>query len=147
MLLGPLASKDPIPIVQYSYDDFKEFITFIYLGKCKITTSNVMTLVDLAEFYGITLLKDKCDEVLVTFATHADNVLKVYESLKTYSLDNSMNTVLEYIANNTEKCIKSDQFNKLKKETIMDIIQMEHLTVKEEALFEAVSFHPTFPGF
>jgi hypothetical protein len=130
-------SNEPIQISQFTYEDFKEFISFFYLGTCQMNLNNVISLVHLADFYDVDILKKQCDDFLVKSVTKSD-ALKVYEVLKECSLDNALNSVLEFIANNTEKVIKDDYFNQLSKDTIMDIVKMDHLTAKEEDLFEAI---------
>jgi hypothetical protein len=137
-LLGPSSnSNEPIRISQFTYDDFKEFISFFYLGTCQLTLDNVMSLVHLADFYNVDILKKLCDDFLIKSAEKSD-ALKVYEALKECSLDNALNSVLEYIANNTEKVVKDDYFKQLSKDTIMDIVKMDCLTVTEEELFQAI---------
>uniref|UniRef100_A0A914PRE0 BTB domain-containing protein n=1 Tax=Panagrolaimus davidi TaxID=227884 RepID=A0A914PRE0_9BILA len=137
-LFGPLAHKGPIPIIRHTYNDFKEFLTFLYLGKCNITMDNVMALVDLGEYYEVQLLKNKCDEFLTKNSTKIENVLKVYESLKVYSLENAMKKVMEFVGKNTVEILKSDEFLSAKKETIFDIAKMKNLTAKQEEVFEAI---------
>lgn len=140
-LLSPSASNnEPIRISQFTYEDFKEFISFFYLGTCQLTLDNVMSLVHLADFYNVDILKKLCDDFLIKSAEKSD-ALKVYEALKECSLDNALNSVLEYTANNTEKVVKDDYFKQLSKDTIMDIVKMDCLTVTEEELFQAVGFY------
>uniref|UniRef100_A0AC34G124 BTB domain-containing protein n=1 Tax=Panagrolaimus sp. ES5 TaxID=591445 RepID=A0AC34G124_9BILA len=50
-----------IKISDYSFNDFYEFLHFLYTGDCKITEDNVFALTDMAEFYGIEYLKGFCD--------------------------------------------------------------------------------------
>ena len=141
MFFGAWATKDPIPITGHSYEDFKEFLTYLYLGCCKIDHKNVMALVDLAESYDVKLLKGKCDRFLMGTEPSLDTVLKIYESLKLYSLEDSLQNYSSFIASHCDELLQSAQFLNAKKETVLDIVQMEQMTVKEEALFEAVSFH------
>uniref|UniRef100_A0A914Q928 BACK domain-containing protein n=1 Tax=Panagrolaimus davidi TaxID=227884 RepID=A0A914Q928_9BILA len=97
-----------------------------------------MALVDLGEYYEVQLLKDKCDEFLTQNSTKIENVLKVYESLKVYSLENAMTKVMEFVAENTADILKCDEFLSAKKETIYDIAKMKNLTAKQEEVFEAI---------
>uniref|UniRef100_A0A914Z2N5 BTB domain-containing protein n=1 Tax=Panagrolaimus superbus TaxID=310955 RepID=A0A914Z2N5_9BILA len=143
-LFGPLAHKGPIPVLRHSFEDFKEFLTFMYLGKCTITMENVMALVNLGEFYEVKLLKDQCDEFLTQSSTKIEKVLKVYESLKLYSLKNAMEKVMEFFAQNIVEILKTDEFLNVQKETILDIAKMKNLNAKQEEVFEAVSFNYNF---
>uniref|UniRef100_A0A914PTK1 BTB domain-containing protein n=1 Tax=Panagrolaimus davidi TaxID=227884 RepID=A0A914PTK1_9BILA len=43
---------EPVKIEDYSYDNFYEFLRFLYLGSCNLTAENVFKLIDLAEFTG-----------------------------------------------------------------------------------------------
>ena len=139
--VGSWATKDAIPITGHSYEDFKEFLTFLYLGQCQIHNYNVMALVDLAESYDVSPLTNKCDIFLTKTKPSAENVLNIYESLKLYSLKNACTIISEFIKTNTSEVLLSAQFLNAKRETIMDIVQMENLSASEEDLFEAVSFY------
>uniref|UniRef100_A0A914YXZ7 BTB domain-containing protein n=1 Tax=Panagrolaimus superbus TaxID=310955 RepID=A0A914YXZ7_9BILA len=136
-LFGPLAHKGPIPVLRHSYENFKEFLIFMYLGKCNITMENVMALVDLGEFYDVKLLKDQCDEFLTENSTKFENVLKVYESAKVYLLINTMKKVMEFVAQNTVEILKMAEFLNVQRETIVDIAKMKNLNAKHEEVFEA----------
>uniref|UniRef100_A0A914YX25 BTB domain-containing protein n=1 Tax=Panagrolaimus superbus TaxID=310955 RepID=A0A914YX25_9BILA len=109
----------------------------MYLGKCNITMENVMALVNLGEYYEVKLLKDQCDEFLTQNSTKIEKVLKVYESLKLYSLKNAMKKVMEFVAENTVEILKTDEFLTVEKETILDIAKMKNLNAKQEEVFEA----------
>uniref|UniRef100_A0AC34G5B8 BTB domain-containing protein n=1 Tax=Panagrolaimus sp. ES5 TaxID=591445 RepID=A0AC34G5B8_9BILA len=65
---------EPIIIQEYSYDDFKQLLTFIYSGECSLTADNIFAMVDIAEFYGILLLKKYCEEFLADVKLDAKNV-------------------------------------------------------------------------
>uniref|UniRef100_A0AC34GDY4 BTB domain-containing protein n=1 Tax=Panagrolaimus sp. ES5 TaxID=591445 RepID=A0AC34GDY4_9BILA len=140
MLLGPLATKDPIPITTYSYENFKEFLTFLYLGKCAINIENVMAIVDLAESYNVQLLKDKCDTFLTNIEMTDANLYTVYANLKMYSLKAALENLFDYISFNVETILSSFGFMSAKKEFILDIVKLETLSTTEENLFNSISF-------
>uniref|UniRef100_A0AC34FA69 BTB domain-containing protein n=1 Tax=Panagrolaimus sp. ES5 TaxID=591445 RepID=A0AC34FA69_9BILA len=48
---------EPIEIKDYTFEDFKEFLTFFYSGACELTDENIFAMVDMAEFYNITIFK------------------------------------------------------------------------------------------
>ena len=141
MIVGSWAQKDPIPIAGHSYENFKEFLTYLYLGSCDLNNKNVMALLDLAESYDVQLLKGKCDTFLVNTQPTVDTVFKIYESLKLYSLPKSCQTISQFIMANAYELLESDHFLSVQKETVLDIVKMENLCISEEALFEAVSLH------
>uniref|UniRef100_A0A914XSQ1 BTB domain-containing protein n=1 Tax=Panagrolaimus superbus TaxID=310955 RepID=A0A914XSQ1_9BILA len=139
MLFGAWAKKEPIPITAHSYNDFKEFLTFLYLGKCKIDMDNVMAIVDLAESYNVQLLKDKCDQFLTHTDPTPENVFKICETLKIYSLQNALDNLYEYITINAVILLKNQSFLEVKKDVLMDIVKLERLVIKEEDLFDSES--------
>uniref|UniRef100_A0AC35F4K7 BTB domain-containing protein n=1 Tax=Panagrolaimus sp. PS1159 TaxID=55785 RepID=A0AC35F4K7_9BILA len=46
-----ISKNDVIPIKDYSFNDFKEFLTFLYSGECQLNDKNIFTMIDIAEFY------------------------------------------------------------------------------------------------
>uniref|UniRef100_A0A914Q7D3 BTB domain-containing protein n=1 Tax=Panagrolaimus davidi TaxID=227884 RepID=A0A914Q7D3_9BILA len=59
-----ISKNNSIKIETYKFDDFKELLSFIYSGKCKITNENIFTILDMSEFYQIEDLKELCEEYL-----------------------------------------------------------------------------------
>ena len=145
-MVGAWAAKEPIDIAPYSKTDFFELLKFFYLGRCKIDDDNVIALVDLAEYYDVELLKDKCDRFLAGSHLSIDNIIELYESVKPYSLKTTCDKLEKFIQANSKKLIESGEFVRMKKDMLMDIVQMEWLKVSEEDLFEAVSFLHIFGG-
>ena len=140
MTIGSWATKDPIPIKGHSFEDFKEFLTFLYLGRCDFDLSNVMTFVDLAESYGIVTLKNECNKFLCGTPPTPGTVFGIYESLKLFSLEEASKKITEFITTNTEMLLKSKHFLEVKKGTILDIVRMQTFATTEEELFKAVCF-------
>uniref|UniRef100_A0AC35FT31 BACK domain-containing protein n=1 Tax=Panagrolaimus sp. PS1159 TaxID=55785 RepID=A0AC35FT31_9BILA len=140
MLFGAWAKNEPIPITSHSFDDFKEFLTFFYLGQCNINMENVMAIVDLAESYNVQILKEKCDQFLTNAKPTVENVFNICELLKTYSLQNALTNLYEFVAINAATLLmsQSQSFLETKKDIVMDIVKMERLVIKEEDLFKSV---------
>uniref|UniRef100_A0A914QV17 BTB domain-containing protein n=1 Tax=Panagrolaimus davidi TaxID=227884 RepID=A0A914QV17_9BILA len=138
MLFGVWAKNEPIPITSHSYDDFKEFLTFLYLGQCNINMENIMALVDLSESYNVQILKEKCDQFLTDAKPTVENVFNICESLKTYSLQNALTNLYEFVAINALTILSSQSFLETKKDIVIDIVKMERLIINEEDLFKSV---------
>ena len=102
-----------------------------------------MALVDLAESYGVMKLKEKCDIFLINTQPTIETVFSIYESLKLYSLKDTCHKVSEYIMANASKVLRSNEFKNVKKETVLDIVAMQSLSINEEDLFKAVSSTPS----
>uniref|UniRef100_A0AC34GLX5 BTB domain-containing protein n=1 Tax=Panagrolaimus sp. ES5 TaxID=591445 RepID=A0AC34GLX5_9BILA len=75
-----------IKIENYSFDNFYQFLSFIYSGECEINEENVTVMVDLAEYYDIAVLKKCCDENLAKLECEMDKFLEMLELAQTYSL-------------------------------------------------------------
>uniref|UniRef100_A0A914QWM8 BTB domain-containing protein n=1 Tax=Panagrolaimus davidi TaxID=227884 RepID=A0A914QWM8_9BILA len=130
MLFGAWAKNEPIPITSHSYDDFKEFLTFFYLGQCNISVENVMAIVDLAESYNVQILKEKCDQFLTNTKPTVENVFNICELLKTYSLQNALTNLYEFVTINAATLLVGQSFLETKKDIVMDIVKMERLVYK-----------------
>uniref|UniRef100_A0A914R9F9 BTB domain-containing protein n=1 Tax=Panagrolaimus davidi TaxID=227884 RepID=A0A914R9F9_9BILA len=135
---------DPIKIEDYSYDDFKQFLTFLYSGQCQLSNDNIFAMVDIAEFYGVAAFKEFCEEFLVQAKCTLDNVFLMVELAKKYSLKKLEETVTKFISDNFAMCFKSPQFQALPKSTVKFLIEVNQETPMQEEMFEGVSFLLTF---
>uniref|UniRef100_A0A914PV03 BTB domain-containing protein n=1 Tax=Panagrolaimus davidi TaxID=227884 RepID=A0A914PV03_9BILA len=109
MLSDRWSSKnEAIPIKDYKFKDFKELLTFIYSGKCSFNDTNIFTILDMAEYYQISHLKELCDEYLSKMELNLSNSLKVLEICNKYSLTKAKETIAAFIIQNftTLKCNK-----------------------------------------
>uniref|UniRef100_A0AC34F0V7 BTB domain-containing protein n=1 Tax=Panagrolaimus sp. ES5 TaxID=591445 RepID=A0AC34F0V7_9BILA len=122
--------NEPIPIQNYSFNDFKEFLTFIYSGKCQFTADNITSMVDIAEFYGIKALKHACEEFLSTIELNLTNIIQMIEIANKYSMIQFKEFVYKWAETRaTEKC-KIDQklnLNEAIKEKLSDILPLINL--------------------
>uniref|UniRef100_A0A914QRZ9 BTB domain-containing protein n=1 Tax=Panagrolaimus davidi TaxID=227884 RepID=A0A914QRZ9_9BILA len=67
-------TKDKIiKIEDYSYDNFYQFLCFIYIGKCLLTVETISQLIDMAEYYAVECLKELCDNY---FSKISNNTLE-----------------------------------------------------------------------
>uniref|UniRef100_A0AC35GN04 BTB domain-containing protein n=1 Tax=Panagrolaimus sp. PS1159 TaxID=55785 RepID=A0AC35GN04_9BILA len=66
MLSDRWCNKDAetVKIETYSYENFYQFLCFLYSGQCHLTQENAFVLTDMSESYGIPTLKGYCDEWL-----------------------------------------------------------------------------------
>uniref|UniRef100_A0A914PL32 BTB domain-containing protein n=1 Tax=Panagrolaimus davidi TaxID=227884 RepID=A0A914PL32_9BILA len=129
---------DPIKIELYSYDDFKQFLTFLYSGQCQLSNDNIFAMVDIAEFYGVAAFKDFCEEFLIQTECTLDNVFLMVELAKKYSIKKLGETVTKFINDNFAMCFKSLQFQALPKSTVKGLIEVNQETPMQEEMFEGV---------
>uniref|UniRef100_A0A914YJ95 BTB domain-containing protein n=1 Tax=Panagrolaimus superbus TaxID=310955 RepID=A0A914YJ95_9BILA len=129
---------ETIPIQDYTFDDFKEFLTFIYSGKCALTNENVFALIDMAEFYGVPEFKKACEKFSLNIID-TDNALKIHEYAFKYSMAQLKKSINIFIAKNLSNLINSEKLQTLQKFAVKDIIVSINKISKQEELFEMVN--------
>uniref|UniRef100_A0A914PRX8 BTB domain-containing protein n=1 Tax=Panagrolaimus davidi TaxID=227884 RepID=A0A914PRX8_9BILA len=128
--------KETIEIKTNSYNDFYEFLTFLYSGNCKLNDENIFVMVDLSEFYHVKSLTHKCDEFLSKKKYTKENIRLIFETLSKYSLpmfEKAISTSMEYL-----DFIESDRFMETSKSTVEKIVKLEDRIVSEEILFQKI---------
>uniref|UniRef100_A0AC35FWH1 BTB domain-containing protein n=1 Tax=Panagrolaimus sp. PS1159 TaxID=55785 RepID=A0AC35FWH1_9BILA len=111
MLSDRWTKKDEnVKIETYSYENFYEFLCFIYSGNCNITKENVFQLIDMAEFYGVSSFKMFCEKFLSTLEFTINNIEEMYEFADKYSLTKFMKSIKKYICQNYDeiRCFSKD---------------------------------------
>uniref|UniRef100_A0AC34G2N8 BTB domain-containing protein n=1 Tax=Panagrolaimus sp. ES5 TaxID=591445 RepID=A0AC34G2N8_9BILA len=108
-------SKDEIIKIQdYSYDNFYEFLRFLYISDCNLTEKNVFQMVDMAEFYGVQCLKDVCDKFLSECVT-LKNAEELFEFAQKYSLPILRKYIRLFFVTRIEEVCNSEVFISFKK--------------------------------
>uniref|UniRef100_A0AC34FN55 BTB domain-containing protein n=1 Tax=Panagrolaimus sp. ES5 TaxID=591445 RepID=A0AC34FN55_9BILA len=123
-------ANDPITIKNYSFDAFKEFLSFVYSGECQLTNDNIMALVDMAEFYDINFLKDLCEEYLTKMELNHDNIYQMIDLASKYSMIKLDKPVIYFISNNLSGFLQSEHFLSLQKPTLIGIVNNNKFLVK-----------------
>uniref|UniRef100_A0A914PCR4 BTB domain-containing protein n=1 Tax=Panagrolaimus davidi TaxID=227884 RepID=A0A914PCR4_9BILA len=130
--------KETIEITTNSYNDFYEFLTFLYSGKCKLNDENIFVMVDLSEFYQVKELQKKCDEFLSKKKYTKENTLVFLETLSKYSLPMFEKVISKSMKENGINLVESDGFLEISKSTVERIVSFEDRFVSEEILFEKI---------
>uniref|UniRef100_A0A914P726 BTB domain-containing protein n=1 Tax=Panagrolaimus davidi TaxID=227884 RepID=A0A914P726_9BILA len=117
MLSDRWTTKDePVKIESYSYDNFYEFLCFVYSGSCNLNAENVFPMVDMAEFYAVSFLKDYCEKyILRTMKITIENIEEMSEFADKYSLNMFMDSIVKFLRQNNRKIIKDEKFSLFKK--------------------------------
>uniref|UniRef100_A0AC34FA17 BTB domain-containing protein n=1 Tax=Panagrolaimus sp. ES5 TaxID=591445 RepID=A0AC34FA17_9BILA len=131
-------TDEPIEIKDYSYEEFKEFLTFLYAGECSLTPDNIFAMVDMAEFYGVTVFKNVCDEYLTKLEINVNNVYQMIEIANKYSMIQFKKSIYNFISDSLFGFFQSEQFLNLETSVLKDIIKSNHGTIRQDELFEAV---------
>uniref|UniRef100_A0AC34F3L6 BTB domain-containing protein n=1 Tax=Panagrolaimus sp. ES5 TaxID=591445 RepID=A0AC34F3L6_9BILA len=104
-------SKDePIELNQYSYENYKELLTFIYSGTCELNDNNIISIVDMAEMYEIIDLKEYCDDNFPSQNFDNTNVFNWIEFANKYSLTKLNEDLEEFVKPQFCELLESDQF-------------------------------------
>jgi hypothetical protein len=127
---------EPIKITNYSYQNFYQFLLFLYSDNCQLTDDNIFSMVDLAEYYGVSLLKDFCDKYFAFMELTADNFVEMIDFAEKYSLPESMYQFIYRINWNIAEWSKNEKFLLLKKSLIEAIASHERYFDDQE-VFEA----------
>uniref|UniRef100_A0A914Q8I3 BTB domain-containing protein n=1 Tax=Panagrolaimus davidi TaxID=227884 RepID=A0A914Q8I3_9BILA len=134
-----ISRNDVIPIKDYSFNDFKEFLTFLYSGECQLSDGNIINMVDIAEFYQVNSFKKYCDEYLSKITLNMKNIFQLVEISSKYSLFKMKKSIQNFIIKNFTTFVKSKEFLKADKSIIEEIFTIKSLTAfKQEELFRAV---------
>uniref|UniRef100_A0A914QLS0 BTB domain-containing protein n=1 Tax=Panagrolaimus davidi TaxID=227884 RepID=A0A914QLS0_9BILA len=140
-MLSERWTKEPnelIKIEEYSYDDFKEFLTFIYSGKCQLTNQNIVTMVDIAEYYGVQVFKTICEKFLTKMELTLENIYQMIEISNKYLLAEFNQLVIKSASKHISTFLKNEQFYGLEKCTLKKILELSDKTKHQEVVFEAV---------
>uniref|UniRef100_A0A914PV58 BTB domain-containing protein n=1 Tax=Panagrolaimus davidi TaxID=227884 RepID=A0A914PV58_9BILA len=130
--------EETIEIKTNSYDDFYEFLTFLYSGNCKLNDENIFSMVDLSDIYHVNELRQKCDEYLSQKEYTAEYILVFFETFSKYSLPLFEKTLLKAIKEKRINLIESDGFLETSKSTVEKFVRLEDRFVSEEKLFEKI---------
>uniref|UniRef100_A0AC35FCU9 BTB domain-containing protein n=1 Tax=Panagrolaimus sp. PS1159 TaxID=55785 RepID=A0AC35FCU9_9BILA len=127
-----------VKIDGYSFDNFKEFLTFIYSGKCKLSNENILSMVDIAEFFGVKLLKIYCEKFLTKMKFDSNNVYGFRELSQKYSLNELKKVIDKFISDNILYVCKwaENRVTKLRKTVELEEIceETKNLGIKNEML-------------
>uniref|UniRef100_A0AC35F6A7 BTB domain-containing protein n=1 Tax=Panagrolaimus sp. PS1159 TaxID=55785 RepID=A0AC35F6A7_9BILA len=130
--------NEMIKIENYCYDDFFEFLKFIYSGECKLSNDNILSMVDIAHVYDIQALKKVCKEYLTKIELTHDNIYQFFELSNKYSMVALKESVDEYIEENYEILFKCKQFQSLQKNVIKNLVDEYQRVPMREELFEGL---------
>uniref|UniRef100_A0A914Q5X3 BTB domain-containing protein n=1 Tax=Panagrolaimus davidi TaxID=227884 RepID=A0A914Q5X3_9BILA len=130
--------KETIEITTNSYNDFYEFLKFLYSGNCKLNDENIFSMVDLSEFYQVKELQQKCDECLSQKEYTKENILVFFEILSKYSLPLFEKAISKSMKEKGINLVESVGFPETSKSTVEKIVRLEDRFVSEEKLFEKI---------
>uniref|UniRef100_A0A914PQ69 BTB domain-containing protein n=1 Tax=Panagrolaimus davidi TaxID=227884 RepID=A0A914PQ69_9BILA len=128
-----------IEIKNYEYDEFYQFLCFLYSGKCQISKTNVFQLTDMAEYYNVQTLSKLCDKFLhqTKHIINVKNVEEMFEFAQIYRLPNFRIVINNYIQQNIGQIIRDKQFSAHKKPFVEFLSTIERSGLEED-YFKAI---------
>ncbi|XP_051273272.1 kelch-like protein 11 [Dicentrarchus labrax] len=113
-------------------------IQFMYTGEIRVTTASVHEVLELADRFLLTQLKNFCAEFLMKKVS-LSNCVAVHSLAHMYTLDQLAKGAAEMIRRNFHKIIRSEEFNTLPFHLLRDWLSDSEITVdSEQELFEAI---------
>uniref|UniRef100_A0A914Q2H7 BTB domain-containing protein n=1 Tax=Panagrolaimus davidi TaxID=227884 RepID=A0A914Q2H7_9BILA len=138
MLSDRWSNKDEsVKIEAYSYDNFYQFLTFLYTGSCKLTRENVFQLTDMAEFYAVPFLKEFCEKFLLGMNYYVQNIEEMFEFAQKYSMEHMEDLIKKFVSSNFEAIISSESLLSYKKPFMDVLASIIHYPWKGK-IFEAI---------
>uniref|UniRef100_A0A914PXK8 BTB domain-containing protein n=1 Tax=Panagrolaimus davidi TaxID=227884 RepID=A0A914PXK8_9BILA len=131
-----ISKNNAIPIKNYSFNDFKEFLTFLYSEKCQLSDENILTMIDIAEFYQVNSFKKYCGKYLSKITLNMENIFQLIETSHKYSIVQIKKSIQDFFKKNFETFVKCEEFLKADKSVIKNIVTYNIL--KPEQIFQAI---------
>uniref|UniRef100_A0A914P1B5 BTB domain-containing protein n=1 Tax=Panagrolaimus davidi TaxID=227884 RepID=A0A914P1B5_9BILA len=140
MLSDRWSKKDEVVTIEaYTYDNFYEFIQFLYTGSCSLTAENVFQLTDMSEFYAVLFLKEFCLMFLLKMEYNVERIEEMFEFSEKYSLDRLKGALKVFIRRNLGQIISHERFLSSGKRFVEFMsLNNQYLQKQEESVFEAV---------
>uniref|UniRef100_A0A914QPW7 BTB domain-containing protein n=1 Tax=Panagrolaimus davidi TaxID=227884 RepID=A0A914QPW7_9BILA len=134
-----ISKNDAIKIESYKYDNFKEFLKFLYSGECSLSDENIFTMIDIAEFYQVNSFKKYCDEYLSKITLNMGNIFQLIETSSKYSLLKMKKSIQDFLLKNFRNFVKSDRFLNANEFINKQFVKMEpNIDIKPSEVFQAV---------
>ena len=141
MLFGGWATQHPtpIPIKSNTFEEFRDFLTYLYVGECRLSEDNAMIMYDLAEAYNVDSFKEYCKSFVESQPIVAENIFQFNEFAKKFNLVYLLKSTFIFIQNNTKEVFDLPGFLTIPRSTLKSILESDFLTVNEDSVFLAVS--------
>ncbi|XP_078379550.1 BTB/POZ domain-containing protein 6-B-like [Oculina patagonica] len=138
MFYGQMAeTTDSIELPDCDYESLLELFRFLYSDEAKLSGSNVMQVLYLANKYMVPSLAGKCNEYL-RHNLKTSNVFCILPLAQKFEDKDLEDRCWEVIEKQTEEAVTSDEFVTVERSLVETVVKRERLNVKEVALFKAV---------
>ena len=138
MFYGKMAeTTDSIELPDCEYESLLEVFRYLYSDEVKLSGSNVMQVLYLANKYMVPSLAKKCNEYL-RHNLKTTNVFCILPLAQKFEDTLLEDRCWEVIEKQTEEAVTSDEFVTVERSLVETVVKREKLNVKEVELFKAV---------
>ena len=113
--------QNPVQIHGVDGAAVKSVIDFMYSGEVKITSKNVIELIAASDYLQVDEVKRFCFEFLESILS-SDNWFVVLGAAKLYESEYLLRHVYEYVSNNFDGMVQTDEFKTLPKNDLISLI-------------------------
>ena len=130
--------QNPVQIHEVDGAAVKSVIDFMYSGEVKITSENVMELIAASDYLQVAEVKRFCFEFLESILS-SDNWFVVLGAAKLYESEYLLRHVYEYVSNNFDGMVQTDEFKTLPKNDLVSLIsKINRNQTNEESIFNGI---------
>ena len=138
MFYGQMAeTTDSIELPDCEYESLLELFRYLYIDKVKLSGSNVMQVLYLANKYMVPFLAKKCNEYLRD-NLKTSNVFCLLPHAHKFEDKDLEDRCWDVIEKQTEEAVTSDEFVTVERSLVQTVVKRKILNVKEVGLFKAV---------
>ena len=138
MFHGEMAEpEDTIELPDCNSDSFLELLRFVYYDEVKLTGSNVIQVLYLANKYMIPSLSDECTKFLRQ-NLDANNVFSVLPGALIYEEASLVKECWEMVDEHSEEAMYSEAFLDITHEMLSSVLERDTLSAREVDIFKAV---------
>ena len=139
MFYGQMAeTANSIELPDCEYESLLELFRYLYSDEVKLSGSNVMQVLYLANKYMVPFLAEKCNTFLQQ-NLKASNVFSILPHAQKFEDKGMEDRCWDVIEKETEEAVTSNEFFTLERSLIESVVNREALNVKEVELFKAVN--------
>ena len=138
MFYGQMAeTTDSIEVPECEYESLLELFRYLYSDEVKLSGSNVMQVLYLANKYMVPSLAKKCNKYL-RHNLKTSNVFCILPLAQKFEDKDLEERCWDVIEKQTEEAVTSDEFVTVERSLVETVVKRERLNVKEVELFKAV---------
>ena len=116
-------NESTIEIKECTFAIFKKLCEHIYSDKVKIEYDTIYSIMEMADRFGVTHLKERLQSAIMEYIT-ADNAAKIYKFSSRYNYDRLRNISTSYINDHYTQIVHTEEFAELDKDDILRIIRL-----------------------